>query len=54
LSCAGTLLLANIFDSLRTTGKNPCNISTMDMLHILLLLPFLLHNLLQDEVEEYN
>ena len=26
----------------------------MDMRHILLLLPFLLHNLLQEEVDEYN
>jgi hypothetical protein len=46
--------LANIFESLRTTGKIPGKVRAVDVRHILLLLPFLLPNLLQEEVEEYN
>ena len=49
-----TAWLGNLFESLRKTGKIPGKVRAMDMRHILLLLPFLLHNLLQEEVEEYN
>ncbi len=34
--------------------KVPCRVRKMDMRHILLMLPFLLPNLLQEEVEQYN
>ena len=43
-----------IFDSIRKTGKHPCRVRAVDMRNILLMLPFLLHNLLEEEVEEYN
>jgi hypothetical protein len=46
--------LANVFDCLRTTKKIPGKVRAMDMRHILLLLPFLLPDLLKEEVEEYN
>ena len=46
--------LANVFESLRTTKKIPGKVRAMDMRHILLLLPFLLPDLLKEEVEEYK
>ena len=49
-----TAWLGNIFDSIRKTGKIPCRVRAVDMRNILLMLPFLLHNLLEEEVEEYN
>ena len=49
-----TAWLGNIFDSIRKTGKHPCRVRAVDMRNILLMLPFLLHNLLEEEVEEYN
>ena len=49
-----TPYLAIIFDSIRKSSAIPGNVRAVDMRHILLLLPFLLHNLLEDEVAEYN
>ena len=49
-----TPYLAIIFDSIRKTGVIPGVVLAVDLLHILLMLPFLLHNLLEEEVEEYN
>ena len=49
-----TPYLAVIFDSIRKSSAIPGNVRAVDMRHILLLLPFLLHNLLEDEVAEYN
>ncbi len=46
--------LANVFESLRTTKKIPGKVRTMDMRHILLLLPSPLPDLLKKEVDEYN
>ena len=46
--------LANIFESLRTPAKISGKARAVDVPHILLLLPFLLPNLLQEEVAEYN
>jgi hypothetical protein len=43
--------LANILESLRTTGKIPCKARAMDMRHIMLMFSFLMPNLLQEEVE---
>ena len=50
----GAQYLAIIFNSIRKTSAIPGNVCAVDMRHILLLLPFLLHNLLEEEVEEYN
>ena len=49
-----TAWLGNIFDSIRRTGEILSRVRAMDMRHILLFLRFLLHDLLQEEVEEYN
>ena len=49
-----TPYLAVIFDSIRKSSAIPGNVRAVDMRHILLLFPFLLHNLLEDEVAEYN
>ena len=49
-----TAWLGNIFDSIRKTSKIPGVVRAVDMRYILLMLPFLLHNLLEEEVEEYN
>jgi hypothetical protein len=49
-----TAWIGNIFDSIRRTDKVPCKVRAVDMRNILLVLPFLLHNLLEEEVEEYN
>ena len=45
---------AIIFDSTRKSGVIPGVIRAVDMQNMLLMLPFLLHNLLEQEVEEYN
>ena len=49
-----TVWLGNIYDSIRKTGKQAHRVRVMDMRNVLLLLPFLLHNLLEEEVAEYN
>ena len=41
-------------DASRFNGRPNGRITGMDMRHLLLLLPFLLFELLQDEVDEYN
>ncbi len=46
--------LGNIFDSTRKTGAQAHRVCAVDMRNVLLLLPFLLHNLLEEEVDEYN
>jgi hypothetical protein len=66
LSCLGSFLgmhdclvpitswIGNVFDSIRRTDKIPCRVRAKDMRNLPLVLPFLLHNLLLEEVEEYN
>ncbi len=49
-----TLCLAIIFNSIRRTAAIPGNICAVNMQNMLLMLPFLLQNLLEQEVEEYN
>ena len=49
-----TAWIGNIFDSIRRTDKIPGRVRAVDMRNLLLVLPFLLHNLLEVEVEEYN
>ena len=49
-----TVWIGNVFDSIRRTDKIPCRVRAKDMRNLLLLLPFLLHNLFEEEVEEYN
>jgi len=49
-----TPYLAKVFQALRTKSKLPSKIRAMDMRHVLLLLPFLLQELLSEEVEEHN
>jgi hypothetical protein len=49
-----TAWIGNIFDSIRRTDKIPGRVRAVDMRNLLLVLPFLLHNLLEEEVEEYN
>jgi hypothetical protein len=49
-----TSWIGNIFDSLRKTSKLPTRVRGVDMRNLLLLLPFLLHNHLEEEVEDYN
>ena len=49
-----TAWLGTIFESIRKTSKISGRVRAVDMRNILLVLPFLLHNLLQEEVEEYN
>ena len=46
--------LARIFKHFRSKGKLPARVGAMDMRHILLLLPFLLHGLLTEKIEEHN
>ncbi len=45
---------ANVFESIRQIDKLPCRVRASDMRHILLLLPFLLQDLLAEEVEKYS
>jgi hypothetical protein len=49
-----TAWLGNIFDSIRKTCAQEHRVRAVDMLNVLLLLFFLLHNLLEEEVEGYN
>jgi hypothetical protein len=51
-----TPYLGGVFQALRITGtgKLPPKVRAVDMRHILLLLPFLLDNLMHDEVAAYN
>jgi hypothetical protein len=49
-----TPYLGGIFKNLRSKGKLPPKVRAMDMRHILIILPFLLEELLTDEVEEHN
>ena len=49
-----TSWIGNVFDSIRRTDKIPGRVRAKDMRNLLLVLPFLLHNLLLEEVEEYN
>ncbi len=49
-----TAWLGNIFESIRKTGTQAHRVRAVDMRNVLLLLPFLLHNLLEEEVDEYN
>ncbi len=49
-----TAWIGNVFDSIRKTNKIQCRERAVDMRNLLLLLPFLLHNLFEEEVEEYN
>jgi hypothetical protein len=45
---------AGVFEHLLENSKTPSKIRASDMRNILLVLPFLLHDLLRPEVEEYN
>jgi hypothetical protein len=47
-------ILEDILDSIRKTGSQAHRVRAVDMRNVLLLLPFLLHNLLEEEVAEYN
>jgi hypothetical protein len=47
-------MISNIFDSIRRNDKIPGRVRAVDMRNLLRVLPFLLHNLLEEEVEEYN
>jgi hypothetical protein len=49
-----TAWIGTIFEGLRKESKIPARVRAVDMRNILLVLPFLLHNLLEEEVEEYN
>ncbi len=49
-----TAWIGHVFDSIRKSSKVPGKVRAVDMRNLLLLLPFLLHNLLEEEVEEYN
>ena len=49
-----TARIGNIFDSIRRTDKIPGRVRAVDMRNLLLVLPFLMHNLLEEEVAEYN
>ena len=49
-----TALIGNVLDSIRRTNKIPSRVRAVDIRNLLLLLLFLLHNLLEEEVEEYN
>ena len=46
--------VAAIFDYLQVHGKPHTGIRAADLRHLLLLLPFVLDNLLRDEVDKYN
>lgn len=45
---------AGVFEYILDHGKPPNRVRASDMRHILLVLPFLLHDLVRPEVEEYN
>ena len=45
---------AQAFKQLHTNGKAHSSVRATDWRHLLLLLPFILDNLLKEEVEEYN
>lgn len=45
---------AGVFEHILDNSKPPCRVRASDMRHILLVLPFLLHDLVRPEVEEYN
>lgn len=45
---------AGVFEHILDNSKPPCKVRASDMRHILLVLPFLLHDLVRPEVEEYN
>jgi len=45
---------AGVFEHILDNGKPSCKVRASDMRHILLVLPFLLHDLVRPEVEEYN
>ncbi len=49
-----TAWICNVFDSIRRTDRIPSRVRPVDMRNLLLMLPFLLHNLLEEEVAEYN
>ncbi len=49
-----TQYLEIIFDGIRKSGVISGTVCAVNMHNIMLLLPFLLHNLLEVEVEEYN
>ena len=46
--------VASIFEYLQIHGKTHSSIRAADLRHLLLLLPFVLDNLLKDEVDKYN
>ena len=46
--------VASIFEYLQIHGKTHSSIRAADLRHLLLLLPFVLDNLLSDEVDKYN
>jgi hypothetical protein len=52
LSSAFTARIGNVIDSITRTDIIPCRVRAVDMQKLLLLLPFLLHKLLEEEVEE--
>ncbi len=45
---------AGVFEYLLGNRKLPSSVRASDLRHILLVLPFLLHDLVRPEVEEYN
>ncbi len=45
---------AGVFEYLLENGKPPSKVRASDMRHILLVLPFLLHDLVRPEEEEHN
>ena len=49
-----TAYIGNVFESIRQYQHIPGKIRAVDMRNLLLILPFLLHNLLEEEVEHYN
>jgi hypothetical protein len=44
----------SVFKYIKENGKPPPKVRAADMRHILLVLPFLLHDLLRPEVEAHN
>ena len=49
-----TPYLASIFEHLRDHYSAPSKVRAADIRNILLVLPFILHDLMADEVEDYN
>ncbi len=45
---------AGLFEFLVENSKPPSKVRAQDMRHILLVLPFLLHDLVREEVENFN